>query len=95
MAKPRLFVSSTFYDLKHIRSSLDIFIERFRRKVISPTARIAPWTNHVTGEVQTADLLVLIVGGRSGSEASGTERKPSPQFCERYETLRKKNTKAQ
>ena len=27
MANPRVFVSSTYYDLKHVRSSLDIFIE--------------------------------------------------------------------
>ncbi|MBW2570128.1 MAG: DUF4062 domain-containing protein [Deltaproteobacteria bacterium] len=27
MAKPRIFVSSTYYDLKHIRAPLEIFIE--------------------------------------------------------------------
>lgn len=27
MARPRIFVSSTYYDLKHVRSSLDNFIE--------------------------------------------------------------------
>jgi len=28
MSKPRIFVSSTYYDLKHVRSSLEAFIER-------------------------------------------------------------------
>ena len=28
MARPRVFVSSTYYDLKHIRASLDLFIEQ-------------------------------------------------------------------
>ena len=28
MARPRVFVSSPYYDLKHIRSSLDSFIDR-------------------------------------------------------------------
>ena len=27
MAKPRVFVSSTYYDLKHLRSSLENFVE--------------------------------------------------------------------
>jgi hypothetical protein len=27
MAKPRVFVISTYYDLKHIRNSLEAFIE--------------------------------------------------------------------
>jgi hypothetical protein len=27
MAKPRVFVSSTYYDLKYVRSSLELFIE--------------------------------------------------------------------
>ena len=27
MARPRVFISSTFYDLKHVRASLDLFIE--------------------------------------------------------------------
>ena len=26
MAKPRVFVSSTYYDLKYVRSSLELFI---------------------------------------------------------------------
>jgi hypothetical protein len=27
MARPRIFISSTYYDLRYIRSSLEIFIE--------------------------------------------------------------------
>lgn len=27
MAKPRIFISSTFYDLRQIRSDIDLFIE--------------------------------------------------------------------
>ena len=27
MARPRIFISSTFYDLKQIRAELDMFIE--------------------------------------------------------------------
>ena len=28
MARPRVFISSTFYDLQHIRTSLEGFVER-------------------------------------------------------------------
>src|SRR5438093_238752 len=28
MAKPRIFISSTYYDLKHIRDSLAVFVDR-------------------------------------------------------------------
>lgn len=27
MARPKVFVSSTYYDLKHIRASMEVFIE--------------------------------------------------------------------
>lgn len=27
MARPRIFVSSTYYDLKHIRSAMEVFID--------------------------------------------------------------------
>ncbi len=27
MAKPRIFISSTYYDLKHLRASLENFVE--------------------------------------------------------------------
>jgi hypothetical protein len=29
MAKPRIFVSSTYYDLRHIRDRLEVFIDTF------------------------------------------------------------------
>jgi hypothetical protein len=41
-------------------------------------------------EVQTADIFVLIIGGRYGSEASGTEKQPDRQFFDKYESITKK-----
>ena len=45
MAKPRVFISSTYYDLKHLRSAFETFLEQFGfefflRKEISHTHRI-------------------------------------------------------
>ena len=68
MAKPRVFVSSTFYDLKHIRSSLDIFIESLGfEPILSEKGDIAYSPDHPLDEscyreVQTADIFVLIIG---------------------------------
>ena len=43
MPKPRIFVSSTFYDLKYLRSSLEQFIESLKKedylKFVSPRLR--------------------------------------------------------
>lgn len=34
MAKPRIFISSTFYDLRQVRSDLDNFIESVVMKLL-------------------------------------------------------------
>jgi hypothetical protein len=96
MAKPRVFVSSTYYDLKHIRSSLDIFIESLGfEAILSEKGDIAfspeaPLDESCYREAATSDIFVLIVGGRYGSGASGQDKKPGKSFYERYESITKK-----
>jgi Domain of unknown function (DUF4062) len=76
MSKPRVFVSSTYFDLKHVRSSLETFITTLGFDVVlSEKGRIAyspdmPLDESCYREAQAADILVLIIGGRYGSEAS-------------------------
>ncbi|HUW60031.1 MAG TPA: DUF4062 domain-containing protein, partial [Candidatus Bathyarchaeia archaeon] len=41
-------------------------------------------------EAATADIFILIIGGRYGTEASGKQRIPSVTFFERYESITKK-----
>ncbi len=95
MAKPRVFVSSTYYDLRHIRASLEIFIESLGYEaILSEKGDIAyspdqPLDESCYREVRNADIFVLIVGGRYGSEASGTDKKASGAFYERYESITK------
>lgn len=96
MAKPRVFVSSTFYDLKHVRSSLDLFIESLGfEPVLSEKGAIAftpdsPLDESCYREAATADIFVLIVGGRYGTEASGKPKTPNRAFFDRYESITKK-----
>lgn len=96
MAKPRVFVSSTYYDLKHIRASLDLFIESLGYEpVLSEKGDIAythdrPLDESCYREAENADLFVLIIGGRYGSEASAESKKPTKSFFDRYESITKK-----
>lgn len=96
MAKPRVFISSTYYDLKHIRASLDIFVDSFGYEpVLSEKGNIA-YTHESAldescyREAENSDIFVLIVGGRYGSEVSGGDKIPKPTFFERYESITKK-----
>jgi hypothetical protein len=76
MAKPRIFVSSTYYDLKHIRNSLEAFIQSFGYETVLFESGDIPFHYDTTldvscyGEIQNCHMLILIVGGRYGSPSS-------------------------
>lgn len=95
MAKPRVFVSSTYYDLKHLRSSLERFIESLGfEPILSEKGDIAYTPDAALDEscyreATSADIFVLIIGGRYGSEASIEEKKPNRSFFERYDSITK------
>lgn len=96
MAKPRIFISSTYYDLKHIRYSLDIFISNLGYEtILSEKGDIAyshevPLDESCYREVDNVDMFVLIIGGRYGSEISRGSKKADKQFYDRYESITKK-----
>jgi hypothetical protein len=95
LAKPRVFVSSTYYDLKHIRASLDLFIESLGYEaVLSEKGEVAyahdlPLDESCYAEVRNADILVLVIGGRYGSASSGDVTATPKTFHERYESITK------
>ena len=95
MANPRVFVSSTYYDLKHLRSSLENFIETIGYEpVLSEKGDISyspdiPLDESCYREVRNADIFILIIGGRYGSEASSENKKPNRDFFEKYESITK------
>lgn len=78
MAKPRVFISSTYYDLKHIRNSLESFIDTFGyESILFESGDIAfhhdePLDISCYDEIKNAHMLVLIIGGRYGSATSDT-----------------------
>ena len=100
MAKPRVFVSSTYYDLKHIRSSLENFIDSLGfESILSEKGQIAyspdiPLDESCYREVGNADIFIIIIGGRYGSEKSGSEEKTEKQFFDRYDSITKQEYKS-
>lgn len=76
MVKPRVFVSSTYYDLKHIRNSLKNFIDGFGYEAVLfeggniPYDHQLPLDQSCYSKVTKCDMLVLIIGGRYGSSSS-------------------------
>lgn len=93
MAVPRVFVSSTYYDLKHMRASLQKFIESvgfeailFERGDIAYQS-FQPLDQSCYRDAATADIFVLIVGGRYGSAASGETVNHTEEFYAKYNSV--------
>lgn len=75
MAKPRIFISSTFYDLRQIRSDIDLFIEGLGYEPIRNEEGDIPYgkedalEEYCYKEIKSVDILISIIGGRFGSES--------------------------
>lgn len=76
MAKPRVFVSSTYYDLKYVRQNLKSFIEGIGYEPVLfengdiPFAPDKSLEDSCYAELDNCHMLVLIIGGRLGSLSS-------------------------
>ncbi|MFA0657429.1 DUF4062 domain-containing protein [Vibrio sp. 10N.222.49.C12] len=95
MAKPRVFVSSTYYDLKHIRNSLEAFIDGLGYESVLYEEGDIPF-HHDSAldvscyeEIKNCHILVLIIGGRYGSPASEQEDNKEEKL-EFYNSITKK-----
>src|SRR5579863_2840187 len=75
MASPRVFVSSTFYDLKQVRSDLHRFINDLGYVPVLNEMGTIPYgkddklEEYCYKEISNIDILVSIIGGRFGSES--------------------------
>lgn len=79
MAKPRIFISSTYFDFKNVRDDLDRFVrslgyEAVRHEVGQvPYERSQKLDSSCYKEVEHCDILVCLIGGRFGSNSSDSE----------------------
>jgi hypothetical protein len=96
MARPRVFISSSFYDLKHVRSTLEVFIGSLGFDPVLSEKGSIVYSPDVAldescyREAKACDIFVLIVGGRYGSEASESSGAISKDFYDRYESITRK-----
>lgn len=76
MAKPRIFLSSTYYDLRYVRNDLERFIRQLGYEPVMsergqiPFGRNEALEQYCYREINTCDIVVHIVGGKFGSAAS-------------------------
>lgn len=73
MAKPRVFISSTFYDLRQVRSNLERFVRELGYDSVQHERGQVPYGSqeklekYCYKEIDQVDIVVNIVGGRFGS----------------------------
>jgi hypothetical protein len=79
MARPRVFVSSTYFDLKSVRADLEHFIREQGFDPVLHERGSVPYGNtealerYCYKEIETCDILVSIIGGRFGSKSADSE----------------------
>lgn len=79
MAKPRVFISSTFYDLKYVRADIERFVREMGYDPVLNERGSISYGNeerleeYCYKEVELTDILVAIVGGRYGSASHNSQ----------------------
>lgn len=75
MARPRIFISSTFYDLKQVRYDLENFLVNIGYEPIMNDRGHIPYSGHKPleincyDEVSRCDILIGIIGGNYGTSS--------------------------
>lgn len=76
MAKPRVFISSTFYDLRYVREDLERFVLELGYEPVRyetggvPYSTKAPLEESAYREVAFCDIIVCVIGGRYGTDSA-------------------------
>jgi hypothetical protein len=96
MVKPRVFVSSTYYDLKHIRNYLEDFLETMGYDPVLFEKGEIPYSPNIAldqscyEEIKNCHMLILIIGGHYGSPSSEDIQKYGKNPIEYYNSITKK-----
>ncbi|WP_244807898.1 DUF4062 domain-containing protein [Caballeronia zhejiangensis] len=75
MAKPRIFLSSTYYDLYQSREDIERFVRSLGYDCIRHETGAIPYTRDARleasayREIELCDMLVTIIGGKFGTES--------------------------
>lgn len=91
--KPRVFISSTYYDLKHVRERIERFFEKYAYDaVLFESNNVTfehdkPLDISCYNEVKTCQIMVLIVGGRYGSIVSGENQVEKKNNYDEYVSI--------
>lgn len=94
---PKVFISSTFYDLKYARENIGKFVEDFGFKPIRFETGNVGYTPYETLDVScyeamtTSDMAILVIGGKYGSPASGEN---SDDKFQHYKSITRKEFEA-
>jgi hypothetical protein len=76
MAKTRVFISSTYYDLKYVRDDIERFVIELGYEPVRHETGNIPYTKDVPleesayREASLSDIIVTIIGGRYGTASS-------------------------
>lgn len=76
MAKPRIFISSTFYDLRYVREDLERFVLELGYESVRYEAGSIPYSakgsleESAYREVAFCDIIVCVIGGRYGTDSA-------------------------
>lgn len=76
MAAPRVFISSTYYDLQHVRNDLRTFIQGLGYEAVMHDKGNIPYTQEVSleescyNELDTCDIVVCIIGNKFGTKSA-------------------------
>lgn len=96
MAKPRIFVSSTFYDLQHIRENLENFITGYGYEPVLFESGDIPFTpdkeldHSCYREIPNCSMMILIIGHRYGSPVTDESLGDPNDLYEFYTSITKK-----
>lgn len=75
MARPRIFISSTYYDLRQVRDDVERSIRELGYEPVRHEAGSVPYSKEerletaAYREVELCDVIVAVVGGRFGTES--------------------------